>query len=145
MPGLSRRAGTSRDGGRGTLGGRRQGFAARAVVAVELAAGVDGDADRRLPPHRLEVVPAFLGPEDEVARARMDGAGFPLDIPVDLALEHDPPFVVEMIVRVVQMAGQVTDDEGLDVVGHHERVRPGRRALARAKLVDTGPELSDVQ
>src|SRR5882672_2029504 len=61
MPGLSRRAVTSRDGGRGTLGGRGQGLAARAVVAVELAAGVDGDADRRLRPHRLEVVPAILG------------------------------------------------------------------------------------
>src|SRR5438874_13819461 len=89
MRGLSRRAVTGRENRGGTLGGRGQGLAARTIVAVELAAGVDGDADGRLRSHRLEVVPAILGSEDEVARARVDGAGLVLDVPVDLALEHE--------------------------------------------------------
>src|SRR5712692_10086198 len=68
-----------------------QGLAARPVVTVELAPRVDGDADGRLRANRLDVVPAILGPEDEIARARVDGAGLALDVPVDLTLEHDPP------------------------------------------------------
>src|SRR5437899_11839529 len=77
MRGLSRRAVTGRENRGGTLGGRGQGLAARTIVAVELAAGVDGDADGRLRSHRLEVVPAILGSEDEVAGARGWGRARP--------------------------------------------------------------------
>src|SRR2546428_12890244 len=93
------------------LGRGGQGFAAGAVVAVELAPRVDGDADGRLRSDGLDVVPAVPGAEDEVARARVKGAGLAFDVPVDLALEHDPPLVMEMVVGVVGMAGRVADDE----------------------------------
>src|ERR1700694_5176157 len=82
---------------------RSEGFTAGAVVAVEFAACVDGDANGRLATHRLDVVPEIFGTEDEVARLCMDGRGCALDVPVDLALEHHPPLVVEVIVRVVRM------------------------------------------
>src|SRR5215813_1851496 len=91
-------------------------LAAGAVVAVEFAAGVDGHADAWLHAGRLEVVPAVLRAEDEVARASADGPGLVLDVPDDLALEHDPPLVVQMVVRVVGLARWVADDEGLDVI-----------------------------
>src|SRR6266498_6030704 len=78
-------------------GFRLEGFAAVAVVAVEFAARVDGHANGGLGAHGLEVVPAGLGAEDEVAGLRADGRGLVLDIPVDLALEHHPPLVVKMI------------------------------------------------
>src|SRR5437870_13871424 len=111
MRGLSRRAVTGRENRGGTLGGRGQGLAARAALAVELAAGVDGDADGRLRSHRLEVVPAILGSEDEVARARVDGAGLTLDVASDLALELEPPLAVEMIVSAGQGRGQQTSGD----------------------------------
>src|SRR5215831_14748882 len=106
-------------------GGEREkleGLTAGAVVAVELAAGVDGHADAGLRAGGLEVVPAVLGTEDEVARASADGLGLVLDVPVDLALQHHPPFVVQMVVRVVGLARWVADDEGLDVIRQHHRL-----------------------
>jgi hypothetical protein len=71
-------------------------------------------------------MPPVLGAEDEVAGAPADRLGLVLDVPVDLALEHHPPFVVQVIVGVVEVSGGMTDHECLDVVGEHERVRPGR-------------------
>src|SRR5215469_15668946 len=79
-------------------------LAAGAVAAVEFAAGVDGHADAWLHAGRLEVVPAVLRAEDEVTRASADGLGLVLDVPGDLALEHHPPLVVQMVVRVVGLA-----------------------------------------
>src|SRR6266496_5995531 len=107
--------------GRGRL--LLEGFAARPVVAVELAARVDGDTNGGLGAHGRHVVPAVLGAEDEVAGAGVDGGGLVLDVPVDLALEHHPPLVMEMIVRIVGMPGGVTDDEGFYAAGRHERLR----------------------
>src|SRR5258705_13149416 len=75
------------------------------------------------------MVPEVLGAEDEVAPARVDRPGLPLDVPVDLALQHYPPLVVMVVVRVVGLAGRMADQERLDVVGQHERLRPGRLAL----------------
>src|SRR5438093_12210218 len=117
MRGLSRRAVTGRENRGGTLGGRGQGLAARTIVAVELAAGVDGDADGRLRSHRLEVVPALLGPPDDVARARVDGAGVVLDVLVALAGGQHPPPVAAVTARGGRVAGQVTGDGGLRLVG----------------------------
>src|SRR5215831_39278 len=120
-------------------------LAAGAVVAVEFAAGVDGHADARLRAGRLEVVPAVLGTEDEVARASADGLGLVFDVPVDLALQHHPPLVVQMVVRVVGLARRMADDESLDVVRQHHRLRPGRRALLRLELAHARVELADLQ
>src|SRR5215813_4961026 len=119
-------------------------LAARAIVAVELAAGVDGDADARLRACGLEVMPAVLGAEHEVARAGTDGRGLILDVPVDLALEHHPPLVVQMVVRVVGLARRVANDESLDVVGQDHRLRPGWRAPLRLELAHTSVELADL-
>src|ERR1700675_2104337 len=95
---------------------RSEGLAARPVVAVKLAPGVDGDADRRLGADRLDVMPAVLRPEDEVAGPGADGRRLVLDVPVDLALEHHPPLVMQVVVRVVRVPGRMADDERLDVV-----------------------------
>jgi hypothetical protein len=43
------------------------------------------------------VVPPILGAEDEVAGTGVDRPGLAFDVPVDLALDHDPPLVVEVI------------------------------------------------
>src|SRR5262249_58553076 len=120
-----------------------EGLAARAVVAVELAAGVDGDADRRLAAHRLDVMPAVLRPEHEVTGLGVDGRGLVLDVPVDLALEPYPPFIVQLVVRVVRVSGRVADDERLDVVGEHDRVGPWRLAMLRLEIVDTREQFAD--
>src|SRR5262249_13468383 len=53
-------------------------LAARAVVAVELAARVDGQPHGELGAGRLEVVPAVLGAEHEVAGAGADRLGLVL-------------------------------------------------------------------
>src|SRR5215470_9844962 len=119
-------------------------LAAGAVVAMELAAGVDGHADARLRAGGLEVVPAVLGAEHEVARAGADRRGLVLDVPRDLALQHHPPLVVQMVVRVVGLARRVADDESLDVVGQDHRLRPGWRALLRLELAHTSVELADL-
>src|SRR6185503_17801195 len=107
----------------GSSGGGK-GLAAGTIVAVELAARVDGDADGGLGAPRLEVVPPVLRAEDEVPGAPPDGLRLVLDVPVDLARQHHPPLVVQMVVGVVRMPGGMTDDEGLDVVGEHQRLRP---------------------
>src|SRR5262249_57669397 len=90
----------------------------------KVAAGVDGDADARLRARGLEVVPPVLGAEHEVARTGTDGRGLVLDVPSDLALQHHPPLVVQMVVRVVGLARRVADDESLDVVGQDHRLPP---------------------
>src|SRR5262245_50942658 len=104
-------------------------LAAGSVVPVELAARVDGDADRQVDADWLEVVPPVLGAEDEVAGAGVDRPGRALDVPVDLTLKHDPPLVVEMVVGVVRLPGRVADQERLDVVGEDDRLGPGGRRL----------------
>src|SRR5215467_5531852 len=58
--------GLSPFGGEGWL----ERLAAGAVVAVEFAAGVDGNADARLRARGLEVVSAVLGAEHEARRTR---------------------------------------------------------------------------
>src|SRR5215471_12562044 len=90
------------------------------------------------------MVPEMLGAEDEVAGPRVDGCGLPLDEPVDLALQHHPPLVVVVIVRIVGLAGWMADEESLDVVGQRQGLRPrrlavlgnevGQAALERSKL-----------
>jgi hypothetical protein len=91
---------------------------------VELAAGVDRDADRDLGADGLEVVVAELGAQHEVARAGADRLRLALDMPVDLALHHHPPLVVLVVVRVVGRARRVQDDERLDVVAEDQRRGP---------------------
>src|SRR5262249_12870098 len=122
-----------------------EGLAAGPIVPVELASSVDGDANRRLTAYGLDVMPAILRSEHEVARLGADRSGLVLDVPVDLALEHDPPLVVQMVVRVVGVAGRVADDEGLDVIGEHHRVGPRRLTLLRLEIFQAGEELPDFE
>ena len=116
------------------------GAAAGAVVSVELAAGVDRDADRDLATHRLEVVVAQLGAQHEVTGSGADRLRLALDVPVDLALHDHPPLVVLVVVRVVRRAWRVQDDERLDVVGQHQRRSP-RAILGRV----AGQEVVEVR
>src|SRR6266852_1731659 len=81
------------------------------------------------------MVPEVLRAEDDLA----------LDVPVDLALEHHPPLVVMMVVGVVGLAGRVADHEGLDVVGQHDRLRPGRRALLGDELGQAALERAQLE
>src|SRR5215813_11737280 len=115
------------------------------VVPMELAARADGHPNGGLRAHGLYVMPAVLGAENEVARARVDGRQLVLDVPVDLALEHHPPLVVEVIVRVVWMPGGMAYDEVLDIVGHHQRFRPRRLALLLQELAHARLQLADLQ
>src|SRR4030095_11412362 len=55
-------------------------LAGGAIVPVDPPPGVDRDADARLAPDRLDVVPAVLRAEHEVARLRVDRRGLALDV-----------------------------------------------------------------
>src|SRR5438128_287708 len=99
--------------------------AARAIVAVELAARIDANPDRHLGPHRLQVVVVQLRAQHEVARASANWLSLALDMPVDLALHHHPPLVVLVVVGVVGHAWRMNDHKRLNVVAEDQRLNPG--------------------
>src|SRR5512144_3044115 len=90
-------------------------------------------------------MPEVLGTEDEVARPRVDWPALALDVPVDLALQHHPPLVVMVVVRVVWLPGRVADQEGLAVVGEHQRLRPRRLALLGDQVRQTALQRAQLE
>src|SRR5690242_6820222 len=91
------------------------------------------------------MVPEVLGAEDEVAGAGVNGRGLALDVPVDLAVQHHPPLVVMVIVRIVGLAGRMADQEGLDVVGEHQGLRPRRLALLGDEVGQAALQRSELE
>src|SRR2546426_5912517 len=101
------------------------------LVAMELARRRDRETHRRaltLWPDVVEVVPRS---EDEVASPRANGLGLPLDLPVDLALDDEPPLVHQVVVAIVGMTGRLADQGAHDLLVDHDLLRPGRRPFAR--------------
>src|SRR5581483_610514 len=81
--------------------------AAGVIVVVELTARVDRQANRQLGADWLDVVPALLGTQHDVAGFCMNRAVLAFDPPVDLTAKHDPPFVVMVVVRIVRLPGRM--------------------------------------
>src|SRR5438876_6389503 len=115
------------------------------LVAMELARRRDREADRRalaLWPDVVEVVPRS---EDEVTGPRAHRLGLPLDLPVDLALDDEPPLVHEMVVAVVGMARRLADQGAHDLLVDHDLLRPGRRSFRALDRVEPGMEVPRTQ
>src|SRR2546428_12707345 len=65
---------------------------------MKLARRRDREADRRALPRRPNVVEVIRWHQDEVAGPRAHWLGLPLDLPVDLALDDEPPLVHQVVV-----------------------------------------------
>jgi len=91
------------------------------------------------------MVEVVRGDEDEVTGPRADRLGLAFDLPVDLALDHEPPLVHQVVVAIVGMAGRLADQRGHDLVVHHDFLRPGRRPFRALDVVDPRVELVAAQ
>src|SRR5688500_12710661 len=90
-------------------------------------------------------MPPVLGSEHEIPGRGVNWLRLILDVPVDLALEHDPPLVVWGVVRVGGLARWVADHERLNIVGHDEGVGPGRIAFLGFDLLEARLQLTYVE
>src|SRR3989454_11690276 len=79
------------------------------LVAMELARRRDREADRRALTLRSDMVEVIRGDKDEVASPRAHGLGLPLDLPVDLALDDEPPLVHQVVVAVGRVTGRAAE------------------------------------
>src|SRR6059036_1997262 len=111
------------------------------LVAMELARRRDRQTDRRALTLRPDMVEVIRGDEDEVASPRAHGLGLPLDLPVDLALDDEPPLVHEMVVAIVGMTGRLADQGAHDLLVDHDLLRPGRRPFCALDRVEPRMEV----
>src|SRR2546426_6543310 len=96
------------------------------LEAMKLARRRDREADRRALTRRPDVVEVIRWHQDEVAGPRAHRLGLPLDLPVDLALDDEPPLVHQVVVAVVGMTGRLADQGGHDLLVDHDLLPPGR-------------------
>src|SRR2546425_3180206 len=68
------------------------------LEAMKLAGRRDREADRRALTRRPDVVEVIRGDQDEAAGPRAHRLGLPLDLPVDLAFDDEPPLVHQVVV-----------------------------------------------
>src|SRR3989454_7126878 len=111
------------------------------LEAMKLARRRDREADRRALTRRPDVVEVIRWHQDEVAGPRAHRLGLPLDLPVDLALDDEPPLVHQVVVAVVGMTGRLADQGGHDLLVDHDFLRPGRGPLRALDRVDPRVEV----
>src|SRR2546426_7128264 len=92
---------------------------------MKLARRRDREADRRALRRRPNVVEVIRWHQEEVAGPRAHRLGLPLDLPVDLALDDEPPLVHQVVVAVVRMTGGPTDPGAHDLLVDHDLLPPG--------------------
>src|SRR2546426_12689625 len=105
---------------------------------MKLARRRDREADRRALPRRPNVVEVIRWHQDEVAGPRAHWLGLPLDLPVDLALDDEPPLVHEMVVAVVGMARRVANQRAHKLLVDYDLLPPRRRSFPALVPVEPG-------
>src|SRR2546426_10886060 len=98
---------------------------------MKLARRRDREADRRALPRRPNVVEVIRWHQDEVAGPRAHWLGLPLDLPVDLALDDEPPLVHQVVVAVVRMTGRLAGQGAHGLLVGRGLFRPRRGAPPR--------------
>src|SRR5262249_53980140 len=93
-------------------------------MPVEFPGRRDGQPDAWAGARRADVVVVTGRREHEVTGARAHRRGVPFDLPVDLALHHDPPLVGEVIVTVGGVTGWLADQRADDLIVDDELLHP---------------------
>src|SRR4029450_11270862 len=121
-------------------------LAGRSVVAMELAGRRDGQTDRRAITGRPDVVVVPGGREDDVAGAGVDDLRAAFDLPVDLAFEHNPPLVRQMIVAIGVVARWLADERAGHLLVDDDLLHPGGGALTALDVLHSRvPRLASKQ
>src|SRR6185437_545051 len=118
---------------------------AGAIVAVEFTGKADPDANRRLVPEYLDVVPEVLRSEHDVSRLHPMGFLVVLVLPRKLALGDEPRLVVLVVVVIVRMTGCLTDHRNRELVADDDPLGPRRWPLTLLYLGDSGSECVGVE
>src|SRR2546422_7597997 len=96
---------------------------------MKLARQRDREADRRALPRRPNVVEVIRWHQDEVAGPCAHRLGLTLDLPVDLALDDEPPLVHQVVVAVNPLIGGPAEQRAPQLLPCHSPPPPGRSAL----------------
>ncbi len=83
---------------------------------MNLSRDADSKAYGWTGPLGMNLIEMILRHQDEISRERVDRLRMAFDLPVYFTLQHGPPFVVDMVMPIVDLPWKLTDAPALKLI-----------------------------